>query len=155
MKYSAIKTCDIHNGDGLRVSLWLQGCGGYCKECHNKESWDKTKGKEFTDKEYNIVCKELKKGQNLSILGGEPLEEYNIQDLTIFLKRIKRDFPKLNIWLWTHYLYSEIKDLELLQYIDTLIDGKYDPKLKCDFRKTNIEFDKWRGSSNQNIIKIK
>lgn len=155
MRFSAIKTCDIHNGEGLRVSLWTQGCKGYCGEkCHNQETWNKYKGKEFTGREYEIIKEELLKGQNLSIVGGEPLEEYNINDLTIFLKQIKEDVPKINIWLWTHFLWENVKNLELLQYINVLIDGKYIDELNCDFRKTNIEGDKWRGSSNQQVIDV-
>lgn len=156
MRYSAIKTCDLNNGEGLRVSLWLQGCKGYCGDkCQNKETWDKTKGKEFTEKEYQLICDELKKGQNLSIIGGEPLEEYNIKDLTEFIKRIKTDFPDLNIWLWTHFLYEEVKDLELIQYINVLVDGMYFDKFNCDFRITGIEDDKWRGSSNQIVHRLR
>lgn len=155
MRYSAIKTCDIHNGDGLRVSLWTQGCNGYCGlKCHNQEAWDKTKGKEFTEEEYNMIVTELLKGQNLSIIGGEPLEEYNLKDLILFLKQIKKDIPSLNIWLWTHFKWEEIKDLELLQYLNIIIDGMYIDKLNCDYRKTYIESDKWRGSSNQRIIDV-
>jgi anaerobic ribonucleoside-triphosphate reductase activating protein len=155
MRYSAIKTCDIHNGEGLRVSLWTQGCKGYCGEtCHNKETWDECKGKEFTEQEYKVIKEELLKGQNLSIIGGEPLEEYNINDLTIFLKQIKEEIPHLNIWLWTHFSWEDIKSLELIQYINVIIDGKYVDELKCDYRKTGIEGDKWRGSSNQRILNV-
>lgn len=155
MRYSAIKTCDIHNGEGLRVSLWTQGCKGYCGDkCQNKETWCKTNGKEFTEKEYELIKNELLKGQNLSIIGGEPLEEYNISELTIFLKQIKKDIPQLNIWLWTHFLWEEIKDLKLVKYLNVIIDGEYIDKLNCDYRKTNIEGDKWRGSSNQNVIDV-
>jgi anaerobic ribonucleoside-triphosphate reductase activating protein len=155
MRFSAIKTCDIHNGEGLRVSLWTQGCKGYCGEkCHNQETWDNLRGKEFTEKEYNLIKNELLKGQNLSIIGGEPLEDYNINDLTLFLKQIKEEIPKLNVWIWTHFLWEDIKNLELLQYINVLIDGKYIDDLNCDFRKTNIEGDKWRGSSNQRVLDV-
>lgn len=154
MRYSAIKTCDLNNGVGLRVSLWTQGCGGYCKSCQNKETWDRTKGKEFTQREYEMICNEIKRGQNLSIIGGEPLEEYNIKDLTDFLERVKGDFPDLNIWLWTHFDFEEIQHLELMKYIDVLIDGKYIDDLHCDFRKSGIVNDRWRGSTNQRIIDV-
>jgi anaerobic ribonucleoside-triphosphate reductase activating protein len=156
MRYSAIKTCDIHNGEGLRVSLWTQGCKGYCGDkCHNKEAWCEENGKEFTNKEYELIKSELFKGQNLSVIGGEPLEDYNIEDLTKFLKQIKKEIPQLNIWLWTHFLWDEIKNLELIKYLDVIVDGQYVDELHCDFRKTKIEGDKWRGSSNQNIINVK
>ena len=156
MRYSAIKTCDLNNGVGLRVSLWTQGCGGYCgSKCHNKETWDKTKGKEFTQKEYELISNEIRRGQNLSILGGEPLEDYNIADLTEFIKKIKSDFPKLDIWLWTNFKFENIKNLELIQYVDVLIDGKYIDSLHCDFRKSGIINDKYRGSTNQRVIDVK
>ena len=155
MRYSAIKSCDVHNGEGLRVSLWTQGCNGYCGlKCQNRETWDKEKGKEFTEKEFNLICEQVKRGMNLSIIGGEPLEEYNIGDLTTFLKEIKYLFPNLNIWIWTHFLWEDIKQLELFKYIDVLIDGKYIDELKCDFRETNVQNDRWRGSSNQQVVDV-
>ncbi|MBY6838644.1 anaerobic ribonucleoside-triphosphate reductase activating protein [Clostridium botulinum] len=155
MRYSAIKTCDVHNGEGLRVSLWTQGCKGYCGiKCHNKETWDEKKGKEFTENEYVEIFKQIKRGMNLSIVGGEPLEEYNLKDLSVFLKSIKNDFPELNIWLWTHFLWEEVKNLELIKYLDVIVDGKYIDSLNCDYRKTNIQNDKWRGSSNQRVINV-
>lgn len=155
MRYSAIKTCDIHNGEGLRVSLWTQGCKGYCGDkCHNQETWCKDNGKEFTVNEYELIKTELLKGQNLSVIGGEPLEEYNIEDLTSFLREIKQDIPQLNIWLWTHFSWKDVNQLELIKYINVLIDGKYIDELNCDYRKTNINADKWRGSSNQKLIDV-
>jgi anaerobic ribonucleoside-triphosphate reductase activating protein len=155
MRYSAIKTCDLKNGSKLRVSLWLQGCKGYCGSiCHNKDTWDFNGGKEFTETEYNLILKELKRGQQLSISGGEPLESVNIEDLTQFLQNIKKELPIINIWLWTHFLWEEVKSLELMKYLDVLVDGMYKEELNCDFRITKIEGDKWRGSSNQSIINV-
>lgn len=156
MKYSAIKTCDVHNGTGLRVSLWTQGCKGYCGDkCQNKETWDLSKGKEFTENEFNILVQQINKGMNLSIVGGEPLEDYNIKDLTEILQRLKNIFPNLNIWLWTHFRWDEIKHLELIKYLDVVVDGKYLDDLNCDYRLTLVDNDRWRGSSNQFIIDVK
>lgn len=148
MRYSAIKTCDINNGEGMRVSLWLQGCPHQCKGCHNPETWDIDGGKIFTEKEAYIIWEEMAKGMDLSILGGEPLIRPNHEELDSFLKETKRRFPNSNIWLWTGYFWETIKDLSLIKYLDVVIDGLFIEDLY-------EEGLKHRGSTNQNIINVK
>lgn len=146
MRYSGIKSCDINNGDGLRVSFWTQGCPHKCKGCHNPETWCENGGKEFTKETLEMIMNELELGQNLSILGGEPLAEYNIKGVTNMVKKIKESIPNLNIWLWTGYVWEDIKHLEVIKDINVLIDGEYIEGLKCE--------GKHFGSNNQRIIDV-
>lgn len=149
MNYADIKKADLNNGDGIRVSLWVTGCPIHCKGCHNKDIWNPQTGSPFTrstlDYLLNIFrCEKIDK--NLSILGGEPLARYNVDTVTLVCKEFKKEFPNKTIWLWSGYDYEEVKDLEVMQYIDKLIDGRY---------IESLEKDTWRGSNNQRIIDLK
>jgi anaerobic ribonucleoside-triphosphate reductase activating protein len=147
MRYSAIRSCDINNGSGLRITLWTQGCRFFCKNCHNQHLWDFNSGKEFTEETINKIIKLLNSPQNLSILGGEPLVEENIEMLTKLVKKVKEVYPNKNIWVWTGNLFENVKELDLIKYIDILIDGQF----KEELYNKNL---KWRGSSNQRIINV-
>ncbi len=150
MRYSKIRKMDISNGPGVRTSIFMQGCAFHCKECFNSETWDFEGGKEFTDETINRVIelsdKEFIKG--LSILGGEPMHPKNIDGTTKLAKMFKEKYPDKTIWVWSGFTFESLKDKEVLNYIDVLVDGQFkielfSPKLK------------WRGSSNQRVIDMK
>lgn len=150
MRYSKIRKMDISNGPGVRTSIFMQGCAFHCKECFNSETWDFEGGKEFTDETINRVIelsdKEFIKG--LSILGGEPMHPKNIDGTTKLAKLFKEKYPDKTIWVWSGFTFESLKDKEVLNYIDVLVDGQFkielfSPKLK------------WRGSSNQRVIDMK
>ena len=147
MRYLDIKTADINNGEGLRVSLWVSGCEHRCKGCHNPQSWNKNNGKEFTDETYKYLVEKLTTGvqRGLTIIGGEPLTDYNYPEVLELVKRLKNDIPTLNIWVYTGYYYDELIEQnkeEIIEYIDVLVDGRFEEDLKDKSLK-------WRGSSNQ------
>ena len=154
MRYNRIKTCDTQNTNGLCVSLWLQGCPHRCEGCWNPETWDYEGGIVFGDREIEYILDQLSYNQNLAVLGGEPLIERNIQPLLQLFKMVKEVRPKSEIWVWTGYNNKEIEHLELLNYVDYIIDGKFDKNNKVDFRITKFELDRFRGSSNQNVINL-
>ncbi|EQB4340934.1 TPA: anaerobic ribonucleoside-triphosphate reductase activating protein [Clostridium botulinum] len=149
MNKVSILDFDINNGVGTRVSLWVSGCPHKCKGCHNQHYWNKEVGTIFTEKDMALIIKLLEKdlSKDFSILGGEPLAPYNIETITDVCKRIKTIYPKKSIWIWTGYQYEDLKDKEILKYIDVLVDGKFIESLYSDDLS-------WRGSSNQNIIDI-
>ncbi len=135
----------------MRVSLFVQGCVFNCPNCFNPETHDFTKGEEFNDE---TIQKVLTLGEaefvvGLSILGGEPMHPINRDGVTLLAKAFKEKFPDKSIWMWTGYLFDQdLKDLEILQYIDVIVDGQYVDALH-DFRL------EWKGSSNQRVIDVK
>lgn len=151
MHYNKIRKMDIANGPGIRVSIFMQGCTFNCQNCFNPETHDFSSGKEFTDETINKIislCNEIHI-VGLSILGGEPLHPKNIAGTTKLAKIFKEKYPNKNIWLWTGFTFEDyLINKEILNYIDVLIDGKYQDELH-DF---NL---KWRGSSNQRVIDVK
>lgn len=151
MRYADIKPCDINNGEGLVVSLWVTGCPIKCHNCHNKDIWDKETGREFTstDLEYIInLLSDPRADLGFSILGGEPLAEWNYEEVLKIVQTVRATFPNKKIWLWTGYKYDEVKHLQIFEYLDTVIDGKYIDEFKD-------EETWWRGSLNQNKITLK
>lgn len=150
MRYASIRKMDISNGPGIRISIFVQGCTFNCKNCFNKETHDFMGGKEFTDKELNLLM-ELAKSDHivgLSILGGEPLHVKNRDEVTRIAKTFKDLYPNKSIWLWTGFTFEDVKDLEIMNYLDYVVDGQFIDELK-DFRL------KYRGSANQRIINVK
>lgn len=150
MRYNKIRKMDISNGPGVRVSIFMQGCHFHCKECFNPETWDFEGGKEYTDETINRVLELCSNDYivGLSILGGDPMHPKNIDGTTKLAKAFKEKFPNKNLWVWTGFLFENIKNNEVFNYIDTLIDGQFkvelfDPRLK------------WKGSSNQRVIDVK
>ena len=108
MNYAKINKTDIANGDGVRVSLFVSGCRNHCKGCHNPEAWDFSYGQPFTKETENEVINALRPSwiQGISVLGGEPCEEENERVLIPFLKRVKREMPEKDIWLFSGYTYE-------------------------------------------------
>lgn len=149
MKYAEILANDVINGDGLRITLFISGCSLHCPNCHNKDLQDKNYGQEFTDKTTDQIINDLspKYIDGLTLTGGHPLEPYNIGSCTELCKKIKAIYPNKSIWLYTGYIYENIKDYEILNYIDVLVDGSYIESL-------HDRTLKWRGSSNQRVIDI-
>ncbi len=150
MRYNVIRKMDISNGPGVRVSVFMQGCEFHCKNCFNQETWDFEGGKEFTqetiDEVLNLGEKDYIKG--LSILGGEPMHPKNIDATMELAKQFKQKYPNKSVWVWSGFRFDkDLKDKEVLKYLDVLVDGQYvdelhDPTLK------------WKGSSNQRVIDV-
>ena len=151
MRYNCIRKMDIADGPGVRVSIFFQGCHFHCKGCFNADTWDFNGGKEFNDEVINHVL-ELCQNEvigGLSILGGEPLNPKNIEGATKLAKAFKEKYPDKTIWLWSGYLFEEyIKDQEIINYLDVLVDGRF------DITKSNPSL-KYKGSSNQRVIDMK
>ena len=150
MRYNLIRKMDISNGPGVRVSIFMQGCSFHCKNCFNQETWDFEGGQEFTDDTINKVLELSDKPEvkGLSILGGEPMHPTNIEGTTKLAKAFKEKYPEKSIWAWTGFQYEDIKDKDVFNYIDVLVDGQYKDELHDPTLK-------WRGSSNQRVIDIK
>ena len=160
MNYGEIKTCDIANGEGVRVSLFVSGCTHHCKNCFNDVAWDFGYGKPFTEETEEMLLKALEPDfvDGLSLLGGEPFEPENQRALLPFLKKVRERFPKKNIWCYTGYLFdkdvldkmckeSEVTK-EIVSYLDIVVDGEF----MIDRKNLKINF---RGSDNQRIIDVK
>jgi len=150
MKYSKIRKMDIADGPGVRVSIFMQGCTFNCKNCFNPETHDFNGGKEFTDETIERVLELCDKDhiEGLSILGGEPMHPKNIEGTTKLAKAFKEKFPNKNVWAWSGFLFDrDLKDKEVLNYLDTLVDGQYNDELRDPTLK-------WKGSSNQRIINV-
>ena len=109
MNYGEIKTCDIANGEGVRVSLFVSGCTHHCKNCFNDVAWDFGYGKPFTEETEEMLLKALEPDfvDGLSLLGGEPFEPENQRAHLPFLKKVRVRFPKKNIWCYTGYLFDK------------------------------------------------
>jgi len=161
MHYCEIKNCDIANGTGVRVSLFVSGCTNHCEECFQPETWDFCYGEPFTKEVEDKIIEMLRPDYitGLTLLGGEPFEPKNQRELLSFVRRVREELPEKNIWafsgftldkeLWQEGSYPrcEVTD-ELLSLIDVLVDGRFVNALK------NIRL-KFRGSENQRIIDMK
>lgn len=158
MNYAEIKNCDIANGPGVRVSLFVSGCTHHCKNCFNEITWDFQYGTPFTGEVEDKLIEALRPDyiRGLTLLGGEPMEYANQQGLLPFVKRVRQELPSKDIWCFSGYVFdTEIADMrrkwevtgELLSYIDVLVDGRFVEELK----DITLRF---RGSSNQRIIDV-
>ena len=154
MKYAKIRKMDISNGEGVRVSLFVQGCSFHYKNCFNQETWDFNGRKEFTTAEIQKIIELANKDYiaGLSVLGGEPLHNNNVDEVFHIVATFKEKFPNKDIWLWTGFKFEDaIKDSKrklILCNIDVLIDGQFEED------KKDLTL-KWRGSSNQRVIDCK
>lgn len=151
MRFAQIRETDIANGEGIRVSLYVQGCHRHCPNCFNPETWDFNGGEKFDGNIEKILIELINQPHivGLTILGGEPLEAENRKDISELLKKVKQCCQNKTIWLYTSFLFEEIEkfDEEILTYIDILVDGPFIDELKD--RKL-----RFRGSSNQRIIDV-
>lgn len=151
MRYNSIRTMDISNGPGIRVSIFVQGCPIHCKGCFNKIAWDFNGGKLFTNDTINHILNLAKDShiKGLSILGGEPLAKENLDGVKSLIVAFKNIYPNKDIWLWTGYSYEKLdaKQLKVLSLVDSFIDGPFIEELK----DPNLLY---RGSSNQKVHKV-
>ena len=150
IRLSGIAYESLVNGPGMRRVFFSQGCKHNCKGCFNPETHDFNGGKEFTDDTIKRVM-ELCENENvegLSILGGEPMHPKNIEGTTKLAKTFKEKFPNKNLWAWTGFQFDkDLKDKEVLKYIDVLVDGQYADELHNPTLS-------WRGSENQRVIDV-
>lgn len=160
MYYGEIKKCDIANGEGVRVSLFVSGCTHHCPGCFNADTWDFSFGKEYTEETQREILDALAPEyiNGLSLLGGEPFEPQNQKQLTELLRKVRQMYPEKSVWCYTGYLFDrellgesrarcEYTD-EMLSMLDVLVDGRFVESLK----DITLVF---RGSSNQRIIDVK
>lgn len=160
MNYGEIKNCDIANGIGVRVSLFVSGCTNHCEDCFQPETWDFGYGKEFTEETEQKIIEMLSPSYicGLTVLGGEPFEPANQRSLLPFLQKVRETYPDKSIWCFTGFTLEQLEKEgthchcevteEMLSLIDVLVDGRFDKNLK------NISL-RFRGSENQRLIDLK
>lgn len=160
MYYSEIKECDIANGPGVRVTIFVSGCTHHCKGCFNEMTWDFQYGRQFGEQDIEKILKLLEPSYiaGLTLLGGEPMEYVNQQGLLPLLRNVKEKYPDKSVWCYTGYQFDKdiLQDFckkwqetqEMLSYLDVVVDGEFVEELK----DISLRF---RGSSNQRIIDVK
>ena len=166
IRYAQIRECDVSNGDGVGVALFVQGCNFHCFNCFNKDTWDFNGGKEWTpeieDKFIELANKPYIK--RISILGGEPLADENLDGVLNLVNRFRLLLPNKTIWLYSGYDYQKVmrqlpnlatqdsynmyKRQKIIKQCDVMVDGRY-----IDSQRNPSK--KWAGSDNQHIINIK
>ena len=150
-RYNKIRKMDISNGPGVRVSVFMQGCTFNCKNCFNPETHDFNGGKEFTDDTINEILNPCHNSYiaGLSILGGEPLHNKNIDASTKLAKAFKEKYPDKSIWIWTGFNFEDyVMDKEITKYADFIVDGQFEE----DKKNPKLLYS---GSSNQRVINVK
>lgn len=156
MNYADIKSVDVANGPGVRVSLFVSGCPHHCKGCFNPESWDFQYGKPFGSEQaeelLHMISLPYIKG--FSLLGGEPFAPENQAEVLALVRQVRGKEPDKEIWCWTGYLFEDLAasrvgehSRELLEEINILVDGPFVENLK----DLSLRF---RGSSNQRVIDV-
>lgn len=153
MRYSQIRSMDISNGEGVGISLFVQGCDKipHCFNCFNSETWDFNGGKEWTDDIEKRFMDLINRPyiQRVSILGGEPLSYKNCYQVFLLCQKIKNQFPNKKIWIYSGYSFENFshEQLKAVLFADILVDGEYIDELK----NPRLYF---RGSSNQRVIDV-
>ena len=160
MNYGTIKNCDISNGSGVRVSLFVSGCRNHCPGCFQPETWDFGYGQPFTGETEEELLRLLKPSyiNGLTLLGGDPFEPENQRALLLFLRKVRAAYPEKDIWAYTGYTWEQLisgthrvsmpETVEMLSLIDILVDGPFVQE------KKNIRLH-LRGSDNQRVIDVK
>ena len=159
MHYGAIKNCDIANGLGVRVTLFVSGCTHHCKGCFQPKTWNFKYGDLYTPEVEERILAMLEPAyiRGLTLLGGEPFEPENQRELVRLLRRVRAERPGKDVWCYTGYTYEtdllapsrarcEATD-EMLSLIDVLVDGEF------VLAKRNISLS-FRGSENQRLIDL-
>ena len=159
MNYAEIKPCDIADGPGVRVTLFVSGCTNHCKNCFQPQTWDFEYGQPFTEETEQHLLELLSPSyiNGLTLLGGEPFEPENQRVLVPFLRRVRSAYPKKNIWSFSGFTYEELTTDgthprcevtdEFLSLLDVLVDGRFVEELK----DISLRF---RGSRNQRLIDL-
>ena len=149
MRYHNITRDDMLNGEGLRAVLWVAGCNHCCKECHNPVTWDPNGGIPFDEAAKKELFDVLKKDyiNGVTFSGGDPLHPNNAYEITELAREIKTDLPGKTIWLYTGEEWENIKEIDLLNYVDVLVDGEF----KIDEKDEALH---WKGSANQRVIDV-
>ena len=159
MNYATIKNCDIANGPGVRVSLFVSGCTHRCPGCFNEVAWDFAYGEPFTEQTIELILNMMEAPhiKGLTLLGGEPFEPQNQPAIVELLRRVKAEFPGKSIWAFSGYLFD--RDIlagrlgpweitkEFLSYLDVLVDGPF------ILAQKNLSL-RFRGSENQRLIDV-
>ena len=165
MRYASIRSKDISNGEGVGVSLFVQGCHFHCKNCFNQDTWDFSGGKEWNREIEDEFMKLVNRPyiKRVSLLGGEPLADENVLDIMRLINRIKTECPDKKIWCYTGYTWEQIFPIvnpylnltqaemtrqNAVKNCDILVDGRFVEEEK----DLSLEF---RGSKNQRIIDVK
>jgi len=157
IRVAGINGNDTVNGEGVSVSLFLQGCPFHCKGCHNPETWNPNGGDAWVEDGLIEYITQLITAngiqRNLSILGGEPLDTNKKREfIECLIMTVKKQFPNIKICIWTGYIYDEIKDKDEYNYILNNIDYLIEGPFILEERDITL---KWRGSRNQRIIDLK
>lgn len=173
MRYASIRSLDISNGEGVGVSLFVQGCPFHCKNCFNSETWDFNGGKEWTEETKNKFIELINRPyiKRVSFLGGECLAEQNLDEILKLVQEIRISFPEKTIWLYTGFEWNQIMNIkvtqsffscqdleskiqnvlkrqEIIKMCDVVVDGEYIDEQK----DLTLKF---RGSKNQRVIDVK
>jgi len=150
MRYHNITKEDMLNGDGLRVVLWVSGCEHACEGCQNPITWDSEDGLVFDAEAERELFEQLEKDyiSGVTLTGGDPLYPANRDSITELAKEVKRRYPQKTIWLYTGYLWEEICDLPVAEYVDVIVDGPFVLE-----QLDNTLY--WKGSKNQRVIDVK
>ena len=175
MRFASMRNLDISNGEGVGVSLFVQGCDRHCFNCFNPDTWDFNGGKEWTEETKNKFIKLIDRPyiNRISVLGGEPLAEQNLDEVLSLIKEIRISFPEKTIWLYTGFRWEELimydsynsfiplevnlrKDIyelytkrhQIIELCNIVVDGEYIDEQK----DLSLRF---RGSKNQRVIDVK
>lgn len=165
MRYAQIRSMDVSNGEGIGISLFVQGCDRHCKNCFNEETWDFNAGipwtQEIEDKFVELAQRPHIK--RVTILGGEPLADQNFKDVHNLIIRLKKECNDKKIWLYTGYTV----DMDATDdYWWFIFDGKESPERNSIIKLLDvlvegpfIESKKdlslaFRGSSNQRVVDV-
>lgn len=149
MRYHNITKDDMLNGDGLRVVLWVSGCEHRCPDCHNQMTWDSGDGLVFDEAAKEEIFAQLSRSyiSGITFSGGDPLYPSNEAEVEALMKEIKTRFPDKTIWLYTGYVWEQIREKSLMKYVDVCVDGPY---IKEEFDSKLL----WKGSKNQRVIDV-
>lgn len=137
------------NGDGLRVVLWVSGCSHCCRECQNPITWDANGGLLFDEEAKEEIFTELARDyiSGITFSGGDPLYVGNRSDVLKLAREIKEKFPDKSVWMYTGFVWETIETLEIMNYVDVLVDGEF----QVERKNTQLY---WRGSENQRVIDV-
>lgn len=150
MNYHDIVKEDMLNGSGIRTVLFVSGCLHKCKGCHNPQTWASDSGIPFDEDAVEEIREEMRKPyiSGLTLSGGDPLYCVNYDTCLELCKQMKKEFPNKNIWLYTGSVWEDIKTLEIMEYLDVVVDGEFKQELK------DVKYP-YAGSTNQRVIDVR